>query len=67
MLAIRPYGADGAEGLLMSFALSLFIGIGWTLSRHRIAVAKAQADELTFLLAPVVQHSIEDAARRVGC
>ena len=51
----------------MSFLLSLIVGIGWALPLNRIAKAKAQADELSFLLAPTVQHSIEDAARRVGC
>jgi hypothetical protein len=51
----------------MSFLLSLFVGIWWALPLNRIAKRKAQADELRFLLSPVVPHSIEDAARRVGC
>lgn len=51
----------------MSFLLSLFVGVGWSLARHRLSVAKAKADELRFLLALTIPHSIEDAARRVGC
>lgn len=50
--------------------LGLAIGSApwWALSRLRIAKRKAQADELRFLISPIVQHStIEDAARRAGC
>lgn len=52
---------------MTTLALLLGIGIGWTAARYRIAKREAQADELRFLLAPVVQHSVEDAARRAGC
>lgn len=45
----------------------LGIGIGWTLARYRVSVRQAQADELHFLLAPVVQHSPEDIIRQAGC
>ena len=52
---------------MIAAALLLGIGIGWSASRYAIAKREAQADELRFLLAPVVQHSVEDAARRAGC
>jgi hypothetical protein len=45
----------------------LGVGIGWSAARYRIAKRETQADELTFLLSPVVQHSVEDAARQSGC
>lgn len=53
----------------MTAAISFLfgIGVGWATSQYRIAKRKAQADELRFLLAPVIPHSVEDAARRAGC
>jgi hypothetical protein len=53
----------------MTAAASFLLGIaiGWSASRYRVAKRETQADELRFLLAPIVQHSVEDAARRAGC
>lgn len=54
---------------LASFLTGVVAGaiLDRALSRNRIRKLEAQADELRFLLAPVVQHSVEDAARRMGC
>lgn len=52
---------------MIAAAFLLGIGIGWAASSYRIAKRETQADELRFLIAPMVQHSIEDAARRAGC
>lgn len=54
---------------LASFLTGVVAGaiLDRALSRNRVRKLEAQADELRFLLAPVVQHSVEDAARRAGC
>ena len=36
-------------------------------AHYRVSKRKAQADELRFLLALTIPHSVEDAARRSGC
>ncbi|WP_181166234.1 MULTISPECIES: hypothetical protein [unclassified Mesorhizobium] len=43
------------------------LAVEWAASRHAVRKRQAQADELRFLLAPVIQHSVEDDARRMGC
>lgn len=50
-------------------AVSFLTGLAveWAASRYAVRKRQAQADELRFLLAPVIQHSVEDAARRAGC
>ena len=48
-------------------SFSLGMALERARSRYRIMKRKAQADELRFLLALTIPHSVEDAARRMGC
>lgn len=51
--------------IIASFALGM--ALERARSRNRIMKRKAQADELRFVLALTIPHSVEDAARRSGC
>jgi hypothetical protein len=48
-------------------ALPLGFYLGWAAAFVAVRHREAQADELRFALSPVIQHSVEDAARRAGC
>jgi len=68
VLAVRPYRALGAEDPhMIAAAFLLGIGCGWSAALHTIRKRQAKADELRFLIALTIPHSVEDAARRMGC
>lgn len=52
---------------MIGAAFLLGIGVGWSLARYSIRKRKAKADELRFLIALTIPHSVEDATRRMGC
>lgn len=54
--------------LLVTHLVAIAAGvlIGGAAARYGICQRKTKADELRFLLSPVVPHSVEDAARRAG-
>lgn len=56
--------------MTIAFVLASFlagVAVERTSARHAIAKRQAKADELRFVLALTIPHSVEDAARRVGC
>jgi len=51
--------------VITSFALGM--ALERARARYRVMKRKAKADELRFMLALTIPHSVEDAARRSGC
>lgn len=52
--------------LFVTHLLALAVGVIVAGAYARRQIAKIQRDDLSFRMAPVIPHSIEDAARRVG-
>lgn len=52
---------------MIAAAFLLGIGCGWSAARHAFRKRQAKADELRYILALTIPHSVEDAVRRAGC